>query len=118
MKCAVLALSCLALAACGERKGGGGDGATSVIWRGEPRLGTHAADRPGPWPPAERRVTATVPRCGDAGGYDVRLIQFRGVAPEVALAQDSAGNGKPHTLFPSKEYFLQVRSHPLHDALF
>src|SRR4051812_49873510 len=116
MKCAVLALSCLALAACGERKVVVGDCATSVIWRGETRLGTHAADRPGPWPPAERRVTATVPRCGDAGGYDVRLIQFRGVAPGGGLAQDSAGNGEPHPLFPSNEEFLQGRSHPPHDA--
>jgi hypothetical protein len=118
MRRVAFALLGLALAACGEREPAVGDCASAVVVGGQARLGVHVADRPGPWPAVDRRVDATAPGCGDEGGQAVRLIQFQGVAAEVALAQESADTGTPYTLYPSDAFFLQVRSHPLHDALY
>jgi hypothetical protein len=106
----LLVLVCLAFTACGEsRRVDIADCPARIVFNGEKR---YAWDVRGTLPPVGHRVKARNPGCGKTTpAHDVEVSTLRGVAPEVALVSGSS-------LYLSPAYFTQVRSHPLHDALY
>ena len=112
----LLSLVALSCGGTGAHKACPASYANAITYMGEVRYGWHVADNPGPWPPVERRVSALTSYCGEY--RSTKVIQFRGIAPEVALAADSADDGKPYTLYLSPGFLTEVRTHPLHDILY
>jgi hypothetical protein len=110
-------LVCLALTACGGSGESAGACADAISYGGETRAGIWVADIDGPWPDLGERVTVYVPRCDDgggvAGGHETTLFTLEGIAPEVALI-----DRRHSVLYLGEAYFLNARSHPLHDVFF
>ncbi len=106
----LLVLVCLAFAACGETERVDiADCPARIVFNGEKR---YAWSVRGTLPPVGPVVKARDPGCGDTTpAHDVKVYTLRGVAPEVALVSGSS-------LYLSPAYFTQVRSHPLHDAVY
>jgi len=104
------ARNCLAFAACaGEQRRDIADCPSRIVFNGEKRF---ASSVRGDLPPVGPPLKARDPGCGQTTpAGDVVVYTLRGVAPEVALVAGSS-------LYLSPAYFIQVRSHPLHDAVF
>ena len=80
-----------------------------IVFNGEKRFASSVL---GTLPPIGPVLKARDPGCGDTTpAHDVEVYTLRGVAPEVALVSGSS-------VYLSPAYFTQVRSHPLHDALY
>ena len=80
-----------------------------IVFNGEKRF---ASSVRGELPPVGPPLKARDPGCGQTTpASDVVVYTLRGVEPEVALVNGSS-------LFLSPAYFTQVRTHPLHDAVY